>query len=100
MRRGTSHEKTTNLLKEFRKSVPDMAIRTTLIVGYPGETEENFQELKHTHNLLKSLNCTVNWSCILAETSFLLLFIFDEIEFNLGREDWRKRRICLGFLFT
>ncbi|HEY9220243.1 MAG TPA: 30S ribosomal protein S12 methylthiotransferase RimO [Lutibacter sp.] len=46
MRRGTSHEKTTNLIAEFRKSVPDMAIRTTLIVGYPGETEEIFQELK------------------------------------------------------
>ncbi|MDV7187361.1 30S ribosomal protein S12 methylthiotransferase RimO [Lutibacter sp. TH_r2] len=46
MRRGTSHEKTTNLLKEFRKAVPNMAIRTTLIVGYPGETEEAFEELK------------------------------------------------------
>ncbi|WP_111708650.1 30S ribosomal protein S12 methylthiotransferase RimO [Lutibacter citreus] len=46
MRRGTSHKKTTNLIAEFRKSVPDMAIRTTLIVGYPGETEEAFQELK------------------------------------------------------
>jgi len=46
MKRGTSHEKTTNLIKEFRKSVPDMAIRTTLIVGYPGETEEAFEELK------------------------------------------------------
>ncbi len=46
MRRGTTHEKTTNLLKDFRKTVPEMAIRTTLIVGYPGETEEHFQELK------------------------------------------------------
>ncbi len=46
MRRGTTHEKTTKLLKEFRKTVPEMAIRTTLIVGYPGETEEHFQELK------------------------------------------------------
>ncbi len=46
MRRGTSHEKTTNLIAEFRKSVPDMAIRTTLIVGYPGETEAIYQELK------------------------------------------------------
>ncbi len=46
MRRGTSHKKTTNLIAEFRKSVPDMAIRTTLIVGYPGETEAAFQELK------------------------------------------------------
>ncbi|PHS52600.1 MAG: 30S ribosomal protein S12 methylthiotransferase RimO [Lutibacter sp.] len=46
MRRGTSHKRTTNLIKEFRKSVPNIAIRTTLIVGYPGETEEIFQELK------------------------------------------------------
>lgn len=46
MRRGTSHEKTTNLIAKFRKSVPKIAIRTTLIVGYPGETDEKFQELK------------------------------------------------------
>ena len=47
MRRGTTYEKTTNLLKDFRKAVPEMAIRTTLIVGYPGETEEDFQILKN-----------------------------------------------------
>ena len=46
MKRGTTQAKTTKLLKEFRKAVPDMAIRTTLIVGYPGETEEDFQTLK------------------------------------------------------
>jgi ribosomal protein S12 methylthiotransferase len=46
MRRGTSHEKTTQLIKEFRNSVPEMAIRTTLIVGYPGETDGKFEELK------------------------------------------------------
>jgi ribosomal protein S12 methylthiotransferase len=46
MRRGTTKEKTTKLLKEFRKEVPEMTIRTTLIVGYPGETDEDFQELK------------------------------------------------------
>lgn len=46
MRRGTTYEKTTNLLKDFRMAVPEMAIRTTLIVGYPGETEEDFQILK------------------------------------------------------
>lgn len=46
MRRGTNHEKTTRLLKEFRQMVPQMAIRTTLIVGYPGETQEHFEELK------------------------------------------------------
>jgi ribosomal protein S12 methylthiotransferase len=46
MRRGTNKEKTTDLLKDFREKVPGMAIRTTLIVGYPGETEEHFNELK------------------------------------------------------
>ena len=46
MKRGTTQVKTTKLLKEFRRAVPDMAIRTTLIVGYPGETESDFQTLK------------------------------------------------------
>ena len=46
MRRGTTQEKTTKLLQAFRNSVPQMAIRTTLIVGYPGETEADFQILK------------------------------------------------------
>ena len=46
MKRGTTQEKTTRLLNEFRKAVPGIAIRTTLIVGYPGETEEDFQILK------------------------------------------------------
>ncbi|MDR2224300.1 MAG: 30S ribosomal protein S12 methylthiotransferase RimO [Flavobacteriaceae bacterium] len=46
MRRGTTQAKTTKLLKDFREAVPGMAIRTTLIVGYPGETEEDFQILK------------------------------------------------------
>lgn len=46
MKRGTTYEKTNALLDKFREKVPDMAIRTTLIVGFPGETEEHFQELK------------------------------------------------------
>lgn len=46
MKRGTTHEKTDQLLNKFREKVPNMAIRTTLIVGYPGETEAHFQELK------------------------------------------------------
>ena len=46
MKRGTSFEKTNRLLTQFREKVPDMAIRTTLIVGYPGETEEDFNTLK------------------------------------------------------
>lgn len=46
MRRGTTFEKTNALLDKFREKVPNMAIRTTLICGYPGETEEHFQEMK------------------------------------------------------
>ncbi|MGB6267876.1 MAG: 30S ribosomal protein S12 methylthiotransferase RimO, partial [Olleya sp.] len=46
MRRGTTKEKTTKLIHQFRTIVPEMTIRTTLIVGYPGETEAHFEELK------------------------------------------------------
>ncbi len=46
MRRGTNHQKTDKLLKMFREKVPGMAIRTSLIVGYPGETQEQFDEMK------------------------------------------------------
>ncbi|WKB81999.1 30S ribosomal protein S12 methylthiotransferase RimO [Cellulophaga lytica] len=46
MRRGTTQAKTTKLLQDFRATVPNMTIRTTLIVGYPGETEEDFEILK------------------------------------------------------
>jgi len=46
MKRGSGREKIDQLLTDFRRKVPGIAIRTTLIVGYPGETEEHFQELK------------------------------------------------------
>lgn len=46
MRRGTTKEKTNSLLADFRAKVPNMAIRTTLICGYPGETLEDFEEMK------------------------------------------------------
>jgi len=46
MKRGTTSTKTRELVAQFRKTVPNMAIRTTMIVGYPGETETIFQELK------------------------------------------------------
>ncbi len=46
MRRGNNSEKTISLINKFRQMVPEMAIRTTFIAGYPGETEEQFEELK------------------------------------------------------
>ncbi|MCC1485150.1 30S ribosomal protein S12 methylthiotransferase RimO [Winogradskyella immobilis] len=46
MRRGTTKEKTTKLLRAFRSKVPEMTIRTTLIVGYPGETQADFETLR------------------------------------------------------
>jgi len=47
MRRGTTKQKTTDLIRDIRKILPEIAIRTTLIVGYPGETVEDFEILKH-----------------------------------------------------
>ena len=46
MRRGTTKEKTIALIDQFREKVPNMAIRTTLIAGYPGETEEDFRQME------------------------------------------------------
>tara|TARA_B100001287_G_scaffold3502_2_gene2656 strand:- start:1881 stop:3182 length:1302 start_codon:yes stop_codon:yes gene_type:complete len=46
MRRGTTQEKTTKLIHKFRNIIPEISIRTTLIVGYPGETEDDFNILK------------------------------------------------------
>ena len=46
MQRGIDREGTLRLLERFRAKLPDVAIRTTLIVGYPGETEAEFEELK------------------------------------------------------
>lgn len=46
MRRGTTKERTTRLLRLMREKVPSITIRTTLIVGYPGETESDFEVLK------------------------------------------------------
>ena len=45
MRRGITREKTTELVNTIREQVPGIAIRTTLIADYPGETEEDFQEM-------------------------------------------------------
>ena len=46
MRRGTTQAKTTELLKKFREKVQGIVLRTSLIVGYPGETEKDFECLK------------------------------------------------------
>jgi len=46
MRRGINRKRTYELIDAFKKRVPNIAIRTTLIAGYPGETEGDFKELK------------------------------------------------------
>jgi len=45
MRRGNTRKQTYDLIDAFKKHIPDMAIRTTLLVGHPGETDEDFKEL-------------------------------------------------------
>lgn len=46
MRRGITRQKTIDLVNSIRDKVPDIALRTTLICGYPGETEKDFEEMK------------------------------------------------------
>ena len=45
MRRGITREKTEELIASIRDTVPGIALRTTLIAGYPGETDADFQEM-------------------------------------------------------
>lgn len=45
MNRRTSKEDVTKIIEKIRKEVPDVTLRTSLIVGFPGETKENFEEL-------------------------------------------------------
>lgn len=45
MNRRTSKEDVTKIIEKIRKKVPDVTLRTSLIVGFPGETKENFEEL-------------------------------------------------------
>ncbi len=45
MRRGVTAKRTKELIKKFRAEIPDITIRTTFIVGYPNETEKDFDEL-------------------------------------------------------
>ncbi len=46
MRRGITREKTEDLIREIRAKVPGIALRTTLISGFPGETEDDFEQMK------------------------------------------------------
>ncbi len=46
MRRNVSKSETYDLIEKFRREVPGIHLRTTLMVGFPGETEEDFDELK------------------------------------------------------
>ncbi len=46
MRRGITRDKSIELVKEIRAKVPGITLRTTLIAGYPGETEADFEEMK------------------------------------------------------
>ena len=52
MRRGVSEKRTKELLEKIKNIIPGVALRSTFIVGYPGETEEKFEKLK---NFLKEM---------------------------------------------
>ena len=46
MKRGHTKEETISLIKKFRQEIPDIALRTSLLVGFPSENDKDFQELK------------------------------------------------------
>lgn len=46
MKRGGSKEETITLIKNMREQIPEIALRTTILIGYPGETVQDFNELK------------------------------------------------------
>lgn len=47
MKRNHTGDDVRKLIEQFRNAIPDVTLRTTIIVGYPGETEKDFEELKH-----------------------------------------------------
>ena len=47
MNRRTSKEQITTLIKKIREKIPDVTLRTSLIVGFPGETKEDFEDLEN-----------------------------------------------------
>ncbi|MCF2594108.1 30S ribosomal protein S12 methylthiotransferase RimO [Bacteroides caecigallinarum] len=53
MRRHVTKEETYRLIEEFRNEVPGIHLRTTLMVGYPGETEDDFEQLKEFVKIAK-----------------------------------------------
>jgi len=59
MRRGITKQKTLDLVNSIRDKVPTIALRTTLICGYPGETEQDFEEMKDwvTESKFDRLGC-------------------------------------------
>ena len=50
MRRHVTQEETYHLIEQFRKEVPGIHLRTTLMVGHPGETEADFEEIKRVYS--------------------------------------------------
>jgi ribosomal protein S12 methylthiotransferase len=46
MRRGVSHERTRELLQEMRETIPGLVLRTTILVGFPGESEADFEAMR------------------------------------------------------
>ena len=59
MRRGTTKQKTIDLVNQIRDKVPNIAMRTTLICGYPGESESDFEQMKEwvTETKFDRLGC-------------------------------------------
>ena len=59
MRRNITNQQTRDLIQQIREKIPSIAIRTTLLVGFPGETDEDFEQLKRfiEESRIRPLGC-------------------------------------------
>ena len=109
MRRGTTQEKTTSLLNKFRLQVPGIILRTSLIIGYPGETESDFEILKawvkemrferlgcFTYSHEENTHAHLLKDNVPAEVKQKRLNEIMEIQSQIS---WEHNQMCLGKIF-
>lgn len=84
MGRKTSKESILNIINTLRKNIPDIKLRTSIIVGFPGETEDNFKELKEFIEEIKFDNLGVfRYS---KEEGSAAALMKDQIEENIKKQ--------------
>ncbi|MCK5028960.1 MAG: 30S ribosomal protein S12 methylthiotransferase RimO [Bacteroidales bacterium] len=89
MRRGITKQQTYDLINHFRKEIPGMALRTTLLVGHPGETDEDFNELVEFVRFAKFERLGV-FTYSEEENTYSAMNFKDDIPFSIKRSRMEK----------